>query len=62
MLERYGIVSLDHTSCTGMCDQGPAGLVNGYALTHLTTARIDEIVNNVNQKKPLTDWLLNYLR
>jgi [NiFe] hydrogenase diaphorase moiety large subunit len=51
-----GVVSLDHTSCTGMCDQGPAGLVNGYALTHLTTARIDEIVNNINQKKPLAEW------
>jgi [NiFe] hydrogenase diaphorase moiety large subunit len=30
-----GIVSLNNTSCTGMCDQGPAALVNGYALTHL---------------------------
>ena len=34
-----GVVSLDNTSCTGMCDQGPAGLVNGYALTRLDQFR-----------------------
>jgi [NiFe] hydrogenase diaphorase moiety large subunit len=29
------VVSVGTTSCTGMCDQGPAALVNGYALTRL---------------------------
>jgi [NiFe] hydrogenase diaphorase moiety large subunit len=51
-----GVVSLDNTSCTGMCDQGPAGLVNGYALTRLNRSVIDKIVNLINQKKPLTEW------
>ena len=27
-----GKVSMDYTSCTGLCDQGPAGLVNGLWL------------------------------
>ena len=55
-----GLVSLDNTSCTGMCDQGPAGLINGYALTHLTQQRINEIVTLINQQIPLSDWPANY--
>ena len=51
-----GLVSLNNTSCTGMCDQGPAGLVNGYALTRLTKPRIDQIVDYVNREVPLALW------
>ncbi|MGZ8096437.1 MAG: NAD(P)H-dependent oxidoreductase subunit E [Methylosarcina sp.] len=51
-----GRVSLDNTSCTGMCDQGPAGLVNGYALTRLDRARIDVIADLVNRNIPLREW------
>ncbi len=51
-----GIVSLNNTSCTGMCDQGPAGLVNGYALTHLNKKRIDEIVGLINRKISVINW------
>ena len=36
-----GAVSVDTTSCTGMCDQGPAMLVNDRAVTRLTPRRID---------------------
>jgi [NiFe] hydrogenase diaphorase moiety large subunit len=51
-----GLVSLNNTSCTGMCDQGPAGLVNGHALTKLDRPRIDEIAALVEQQKPLGEW------
>ncbi|UOA08666.1 NAD(P)H-dependent oxidoreductase subunit E [Methylobacter sp. S3L5C] len=51
-----GVVSLDNTSCTGMCDQGPAGLVNGYALTRLDRPRLDLITDLINQQKPLNEW------
>ncbi|MDP1667214.1 MAG: NAD(P)H-dependent oxidoreductase subunit E [Methylobacter sp.] len=51
-----GLVSLDNTSCTGMCDQGPAGLVNGYALTRLDRSSIDKIAELINQQKPLNEW------
>lgn len=51
-----GVVSLDNTSCTGMCDQGPAGLINGYALTRLDRPAIDKIVELINQQKPLNEW------
>ncbi len=55
-LREDGLVSLDNTSCTGMCDQGPAGLVNGYALTRLDRAGIDKIAELINQQKPLDEW------
>ena len=51
-----GVVSLDNTSCTGLCDQGPAGLVNGYALSRLNHHRIDQITALINQQKPLEEW------
>lgn len=51
-----GLVSLDNTSCTGMCDQGPAALVNGYALPRLSIATIDQIAGLIEQQKPLTEW------
>jgi len=51
-----GLVSIDNTSCSGMCDQGPAGLVNGYVLTNLNRPRIDAIVELVNQQVPVNEW------
>src|SRR5690606_27678107 len=51
-----GLVSLDNTSCTGMCDQGPAGMVNGYALTRLDRSRIDQIADLINRREPLAAW------
>lgn len=51
-----GMVSLDNTSCTGMCDQGPAGLVNGYALTRLDRSVCDKIAELINLQKPLGEW------
>ncbi|MFI3119553.1 MAG: NAD(P)H-dependent oxidoreductase subunit E [Methylococcaceae bacterium] len=51
-----GLVSLDNTSCTGMCDQGPAGLVNGYALTRLDRPACDKIAGLINRQKPLNEW------
>jgi [NiFe] hydrogenase diaphorase moiety large subunit len=51
-----GLVSLDNTSCTGMCDQGPAGLINGRAITRLDRPRIDAIADLINRKIPLAEW------
>ena len=51
-----GLVSLNNTSCTGMCDQGPAGLINGYPLPKLDAAKIDRIVALIEQQIPLTEW------
>ncbi len=57
-----GVVSLNNTSCSGMCDQSLAGLVNGYAITNLTKSRIDEIVENVNKKLPLDQWSRDFFK
>ena len=51
-----GAVSVDLTSCTGMCDQGPAMLVNNQAVTRLTPRRIDEICELIQIGAPLGEW------
>jgi [NiFe] hydrogenase diaphorase moiety large subunit len=51
-----GLVLVDTTSCTGMCDQGPAMLVNGWAIPRITPARVDEIVELIRSRTPVEDW------
>jgi [NiFe] hydrogenase diaphorase moiety large subunit len=55
-LSEDGLVSVDETSCTGMCDQGPAILVNGMAVTRLTAERVDAITDLVRGKVAVADW------
>ncbi|MGB9194692.1 MAG: NADH-ubiquinone oxidoreductase-F iron-sulfur binding region domain-containing protein, partial [Azonexus sp.] len=50
------------TSCTGMCDQGPALLVNNYAVAGLTATRIDEIAELIRSKVPLGEWPAEYFK
>ncbi|OHC64685.1 MAG: NADP oxidoreductase [Rhodocyclales bacterium GWA2_65_19] len=57
-----GLVSVDMTSCTGMCDQGPAILVNNIAITRLTEQRVDEICDLIRDKVALADWPAEYFR
>ncbi|MGE5515070.1 MAG: NAD(P)H-dependent oxidoreductase subunit E [Bacteroidota bacterium] len=57
-----GLVSVDLTSCTGMCDQGPALLVNNMPITRLTPRRIDEICDLVRSGLPVSDWPAHYFR
>ncbi len=51
-----GLVSVGLASCTGMCDQGPAMLVNNRSITRLTPRRIDEICDLIRAQVPLADW------
>jgi len=51
-----GLVSVAQTACTGMCDQGPAMLVNNYAIAGLTAERVDQIAELIRDKVPLADW------
>lgn len=55
-LSEDGLVSVTTTSCTGMCDQGPALLVNGRAITRVDEARIDAIAERVRAQVPLAEW------
>ena len=57
-----GLVSVDTTSCTGMCDQGPALLVNNIAVTNLTEARVDAICEMIREQLPLVAWPPEYFR
>ncbi len=61
-LSEDGLVSVDTTSCTGMCDQGPALLVNGRAVTRLTHQRINEIAELIRAGAPLANWPADYFR
>jgi len=51
-----GLVSVDTTSCTGMCDQGPALLANGWAIPRLTQARIEQVAELVRGGQPVEQW------
>jgi len=51
-----GQVSVDTTACSGLCDQGPALLVNGLAIGNLTPERIDMIAEKVERNILLQDW------
>lgn len=51
-----GLVSIDTTSCTGMCDQGPAMLVNNIAINRLSPERIEKICELIRKRIPLSSW------
>ncbi len=51
-----GRVTVATTSCTGMCDQGPAMLINGWTITGLDRNRIDAIVELVESKTAIEHW------
>jgi [NiFe] hydrogenase diaphorase moiety large subunit len=51
-----GLVSVATTSCTGLCDQGPAMLVNGRAVPRLDSERVAEISQLILQRRPLEEW------
>lgn len=53
---RDGLVSVCTTSCTGLCDQGPALLVNGHAIARLTPARIGAIASLIRGNVPVEAW------
>lgn len=55
-----GRVSVDFTSCTGMCDQAPALMVNGFAITRLDEDRIRQIAALVDTRVPLQHWPQDY--
>ncbi len=49
-------VTVDTTSCTGLCEQGPAMLVNGYAIGNLDVERINKIAELVSRGITIDKW------
>jgi [NiFe] hydrogenase diaphorase moiety large subunit len=62
LIREDGRVSVGLASCTGMCDQGPALLVNGHAVTNLDARRIDRIADLVEEGTPLERWPGEFFR
>lgn len=40
--------TLEYTNCLGMCDMGPAMMVNDKIYTKLTPEKVNEIISNLN--------------
>ena len=55
-LSEDGLVSVNTTSCTGMCDQGPALLVNYRAVTRMTMERVDAMAELIRNQVSLAEW------
>ncbi|HEY3449168.1 MAG TPA: NAD(P)H-dependent oxidoreductase subunit E [Myxococcales bacterium] len=45
-----GHITLEHTSCVGLCDQGPAGMVNGLLVAGVTPEKVGSLVKAVREK------------
>ena len=61
-LSEDGLVSVNTTSCTGMCDQGPAVLVNYRAITRMTPERVDQMAELIRNQVPLDEWPADWFR
>ena len=51
-----GLVRVDRTSCTGLCDQGPGLLVNGWAIARATPERLELVRELILERRPVADW------
>ena len=40
-------ITLEYTNCLGMCDQGPALIINERVYTHLTPEKVIQIINEI---------------
>jgi [NiFe] hydrogenase diaphorase moiety large subunit len=57
VLRADGRVSVAATSCTGLCDQGPALLINHHqVVTRLTPARIEHMAALIEAQTPVEQW------
>jgi [NiFe] hydrogenase diaphorase moiety large subunit len=55
-----GIATVSMTSCTGLCECGPAALVNGLAIQAVDTDRAREMVRLIKAGINVADWPLGW--
>ena len=55
-----GLVTVATTSCTGLCECGPAVLVNGIAIERVDATRAREMAKLVRAEVPLEEWPLEW--
>jgi len=51
-----GRVSVEETSCIGMCDHGPSLLVNGVPVTSLDETRIEAMAGLIDKGNDIASW------
>ena len=59
-LSEDGLLSIATTSCTGMCDQGPAMLVNNIAVNRLTSERVTTICELIRERVAVSAWPVSF--
>jgi [NiFe] hydrogenase diaphorase moiety large subunit len=58
-----GLVSVDRCSCTGLCDQGPAALINHHqVLTRLDVTRVAQMAELIESQVPVPQWPADWFR
>ena len=58
-----GRVSVAHCSCTGLCDQGPALLINHrHVVTRLDAERVARIAELIESRTPVGEWPAQWFR
>ena len=63
VMRHDGRVSVAATSCTGMCDQGPALLINHqHLVTRLTPARLEHMAALIETQVPCDQWPAEWSR
>ncbi len=55
-----GRVTVSLTSCTGLCERGPAVIVNGMAIDRMTDDRVWEMASLIENEVPLEEWPLEW--
>jgi len=55
-----GLATVDFTSCTGLCERGPAVLVNGIAIDRIDKGRAREMAALIKAGTPLEEWPLEW--
>ena len=55
-----GLVTVALTSCTGLCERGPAILVNGMAIDRMDDGRTREMARLIEASTPLEEWPLEW--
>jgi [NiFe] hydrogenase diaphorase moiety large subunit len=62
-VDARGRVSVDRASCTGLCDQGPALLINHHqVVTRLDAARVREMARLIQADLPVDQWPPDWFR
>lgn len=57
------LASVDFASCTGLCDQGPALLVNQHqVLTRMNGARVNELAQRIRNGEPASAWPAEWMQ